>query len=198
MLGMKKIALISLAIAALLAPTAAHAAVQKSYTVLLAGGEEANMIKVWLAPDGRDYVIDSVVPLEIGGSLCAHPPGNPNELLCHAPAIAGFEVNAGAGDDRVVVARNVSVPVTLRGGAGDDVLVGGAGPDKLLGGPGADTLVGWKGADFLYGGPGRDRLLGGPGADTLRGGPGLDILRGGPGADDQRQFRAPRRRPKSV
>lgn len=193
MLGMKRIALISLAIAALLAPSSAPAA-QKSYTVLLAGGEEANTIKIWLAPDGRDYVIDSVVPLEVGGSLCTHPPGNPNELLCQAPQIAGFEVNAGAGDDRVVVAKNVSAPVTLRGGAGDDVLVGGAGPDKLLGGPGNDTLVGRRGADLLYGGPGNDKLFGGPGSDLLVGGPGADLLRGGPGEDREHQFGAPRKR----
>lgn len=192
---MKRIALISLALAALLAPGVAHGAQQKSFTVLLAGGAEANMIKIWLAPDGRDYVIDSVVPLEVGGSLCTHPPGNPNELLCQAPRIAGFEVNAGAGDDRVRVGKNVSVPVTMRGGAGDDVLVGGAGADKLLGGPGDDTLIGWKGADFLHGGQGSDRLLGGPGSDTMRGGPGEDVLRGGPGEDDQLQFRPPRRRP---
>lgn len=194
---MKRIALISLAIAALLAPGSVPAA-QKSFTVLLAGGEEANTIKIWLAPGGRDYVIDSVVPLEVGGSLCAHPPGNPNELLCQAPQIAGFEVNAGAGDDRVVVARNVSVPVTLRGGAGDDLLIGGAGPDKLLGGPGADTLIGWKGADFMYGGPGNDRLLGGPGSDVLVGGPGEDVLRGGPGENRMHQTRVPRKRPRST
>jgi Ca2+-binding RTX toxin-like protein len=194
LLGMKKIALILLATVALLAPASGHGA-GKSFTVLLAGGAEQNTIKVWLSPDGRNYVIDSVVPLEVGGTLCTHPSGNANELLCNAPAIAGFEVNAGAGDDRVGVAREVQVPVTMRGGAGDDLLVGGAGPDKLIGGPGNDTLIGWRGADFIYGGTGNDRLLGGPGADLLRGGPGEDILRGGPGADDERQFRAPRPKP---
>lgn len=192
---MRRLTIISLAIAALLAPGSADA-MPKTYTVLLAGGAEANMIKVWLAPDGRNYVIDSVVPLEVGGTLCTHPPGNPNELICQAPAISGFEVNAGAGADRVAVAKNVTAPVTLRGGAGDDLLIGGAGPDKLIGGPGADTLVGWRGSDLVYGGPGNDRILGGPAADVLRGGPGEDVLRGGPGQDDVRQSRgASRKRP---
>jgi hypothetical protein len=191
----KRFTLISLAVVALLAPTIAGAK-PKTYTVLLAGGAEPNMVKVWLTADGRSYVIDSVVPLEVGGTLCAHPPGNANELVCQAPAIAGFEVNAGAGDDRVGVAKQVAVPVTMRGGAGNDRLVGGAGADKLIGGPGADTLIGWKGPDFIHGGPGNDRLVGGPGGDTMRGGGGLDLLRGGPGEDDERQFRAPRRRPK--
>ena len=51
-----------------------------------------------------------------------------------APSIAGFEVNADGDDDRVGVAKDVTVPVTMRGGPGDDLLLGGAGPDKLFGG----------------------------------------------------------------
>src|SRR4029077_20553588 len=132
---MKKLLLIPLALLALLAPGVAHAT-QTTYTVLLAGGAEANMIRIWLSPDGREYVIDSVVQLEIGGTVCAHPEDNPNELVCAAPSIAGFEVNAGGGDDRVAVAKDVAVPVTMRGGRGDDFLLGGAGPDKLIGGAG--------------------------------------------------------------
>lgn len=190
---MKKVTLIiCLALAALLAPAAAHAKAP-AYTVLLAGGQEANMIRIWLSPDGRDYVIDSIVQLEVGGEVCRHPQSNPYELLCSAPLIAGFEVNAGSGDDRVGVAKNVAIPVTMRGGAGDDFLLGGGGADKLIGGAGADTLIGWRGADLLYGGPGGDRLLGGPAADVLRGGPGIDVLRGGPGENDVRQERRRRR-----
>ena len=34
------------------------------------------------------------------------------------------------------------MPVTMRGGAGDDSLLGGGGPDKLIGGEGDDRLVG--------------------------------------------------------
>ena len=191
---MKKLMLITLALAALLAPAAAHAKAP-AYTVLLAGGEEANMVRIWLSADGRDYVIDSIVQLEVGGEVCRHPEANAYELLCSAPLIAGFEVNAGGGDDRVSVAKNVAIPVTMRGGAGDDYLLGGGGPDKLIGGAGDDTLIGRRGADQLYGGPGNDRLFGGPGADVLRGGPGLDLLRGGPGENDLRQERRGRRAP---
>src|SRR5680860_900911 len=110
---MKRLLLISLALLALLAPLGAHGA-PKTYTVLLAGGDEANTIKVWLTPDGRQYVIDSVVQLEVGGTICANPVENPNELICDAPSIAGFEVNAGGGDDRVAVAKNVVVPAPPR------------------------------------------------------------------------------------
>lgn len=184
---MKKLLLIAFATLALLAPAVTHAA-PKTYTVLLAGGEEANAIKIWLSPDGRQYVIDSVVQLEVGGGVCNHPAdSNPNELVCDAPSIAGFEVNAGNGDDRVAVAKDVAVAVTLRGGGGNDFLFGGAGPDKLIGGRGGDRLVGRRGADLLYGGPGPDVLIGGPGADLLRGGPGIDRLGPGPGRNQVHQ-----------
>jgi Ca2+-binding RTX toxin-like protein len=183
---MKKLLLISFALLALLAPGAAQAT-EKTYTVLLAGGEEANTIKIWLSADGRQYVIDSVAQLEVGGTVCAHPEGNPNELVCDAPSIAGFEVNAGGGEDRVAVANQISVPVTLRGGAGNDMLWGGSGPDKLIGGDGDDRLVGGRGNDTLYGGEGNDVLFGGPGNDVLRGGYGEDRLIEGPGADSVHQ-----------
>ena len=154
-----------------------------TYTVVLAGGAEENTMHIWLTPDGYSYVIDSVVPLEVGGSVCQNAPENPNQLICQAPLVAGFEVNAGPKSDTVVVARAVGVPVTLRGGPGQDMLIGGSGPDKLIGGAGNDRLGGKVGDDLIFGGPGNDLLLGGPGDDTLRGGPGRDTLRGGTGID---------------
>jgi hypothetical protein len=166
--------------AAFLAPAGAGAET-KTYNVLLAGGTENSMIRIWLTPDGRTYVIDSIVALEVGGNICANPEGEPNELICDAPAIASFEVNAAAGDDNVSVAPEVAIPVTMRGGPGADVLRGGSGPDKLIGGAGRDQLYGHRGGDALYGGPGTDLLLGGPGADRLNGGAGRDVIKGGPG-----------------
>jgi len=187
---MKKAILISLALAFLLASApAAGVAGPKPVNVLLAGGGEPNKIYIWLSPDGRDYVIDSVVPLEVGGDICVHPPGKPNELVCKAKLIGGFEVNAGAGDDWVAVSKSIAVPVTMRGESGDDTLIGGSGNDKLIGGSGNDRLIGRGGADILFGGPGNDILRGGPGADILRGGPGRDILNGGSGRNDVRQFK---------
>jgi len=161
----------------------AHAA-EPPLTVLLAGGAEESGIEITLSPDGRTYVIDSLAPLEVGGSVCWHPEAQANELLCEAAAIGGFEVNAGAGDDSVTVAREVPVPVTLRGGPGQDRLVGGAGGDKLVGGPGEDLLIGRAGADSLFGGSGADRLIGGSGNDLLHGESGDDTLLGGSGRNE--------------
>lgn len=192
---MKKTLLILLAFLLAQAPALAQSAPEpKTYNVLLAGGSEANSIHIWLMPDGRNYVIDSIVPLEGASTICSNPEGNPNELICEAPLISGFEVNAGGGDDQVSVAKDILVPVTMRGGGDDDLLIGGAGPDKLIGGDSSDRLIGRHGADALFGGDGRDVLLGGAGNDALRGGAGKDLLRGGAGIDDLRQNRAPRRR----
>lgn len=160
----------------------AHAG-ERSLTVLLTGGGEANQIHIGLSLDGRSYEIDSAAPLEVGGSVCTHPEGNPNELICEATAIAGFEVDAEGGDDTVHVSRVVTLPTTLRGGPGDDVLIGGSGADKLIGGVGNDQLTGRGGDDALYGGPGDDALYGGIGDDLLRGGTGSNVLIGGAGTN---------------
>ena len=143
-----------------------------TYTVLLAGGPESNEIRIWLTPDGRTYVIDSIYPLEVGGTVCEHPPANPNELVCQAPQVAAFEFNADGGDDQARVTPEVRIPVTMRGGPGRDTLVGGSGPDKLSGGNGVDKLIGRDGDDVLLGGNGNDALFGGRGDDVLRGGHG--------------------------
>jgi len=59
-------------------------------------------------------------------------------------AVTGVQVDGLAGNDRLFVDRtydpSLAVPVTLFGGAGDDVLIGGAGTDLLVGGPGNDWI----------------------------------------------------------
>lgn len=177
---MKKAILILLVTLAAL-PAAFAQAETTSYTVVLAGGASQNLIHIWLSPDGRSYVIDSAVPLEVGGSVCENASAGVNELTCKAPMVAGFLVNGGSGDDSLSVAPSVSVPLTLRGGGGSDLLIGGSGPDKLTGGDGGDRIWGGAGDDLIFGGPGEDSLFGGPGSDILRGGLGSDTFGGGSG-----------------
>jgi Ca2+-binding RTX toxin-like protein len=179
---MKRAVLILITVLVASCAAVAHAG-ERSYTVLLAGDNEANTIHVGLSPDGRSYVIDSGAPLEAFSGLCINPAGNPNELLCEATAIVGFEVNGNSGDDTIHVSRIVTAPVTMRGGPGDDVLVGGSGADKLVGSAGNDELIARGGDDALFGGPGDDLLYGGLGDDVLRGGPGANVLVGGSGAN---------------
>ena len=173
----KAILILSVLLAALAAPMARA---EMTYTVVLAGGATENTIHIWLSPDGHSYVIDSAVPLEVGGSVCENAPGNPNELTCKAPLVAGFEINGGGGDDLFSISSAIELPVTMRGGPGNDTLIGGGGPDKLIGGEGDDKIVGRGGGDVLYGGPGNDELLGGAGNAVLRGS-GTDVMNGGSG-----------------
>ena len=177
---MKKAILIALTLVVALAAPLAHAE-EPSVNLLITGGAEQNVLDIKLSPDGREYVIDSMAPLEVGGAICTHPEAVENRLLCPATMIAGFEVNAGGGNDSATISPKILVPVTLRGGPGDDRLYGGGAYDKLVGGPGDDILVGRAGNDALYGGPGNDRLYGGSGDDLLRGGPGEDEIVGGSG-----------------
>ena len=178
---MKRAILIAITMLAM-GGTTAHAD-ERNLNVLLTGGPEANVLDVKLSLDGRSYIIDSTVPLEAGGGICTHAEGNEHRLLCEATAIAGFEVNAGGGDDSVVFSPRITVSVTLRGGPGNDRLRAGGGGDKLVGGAGEDVLLGSGGDDWLFGGLGGDWLYGGAGKDRLVGGPGADYLHGGPGRD---------------
>jgi Ca2+-binding RTX toxin-like protein len=179
---MKRMALIAILVLAACSATAAPAA-ERSVILLLVGGPEQDVLDIKLSPDGRSYLIDSLTPLEAGGDLCTQPQESAHELVCEALPIAGFEVNVGGGDDSAIISPKIPVPVTLRGGEGDDRLRGGAGADKLLGGPGADFLLGHGGKDWIFGGPGNDWLYGGAQGDRLVGGSGSDYLNGGAGAD---------------
>src|SRR6478752_3965774 len=126
---MKRAILIAVTMLAAFGAAAAHAA-EEPVTVILLGGAEADTIKIDLTPDGRAYEITSAAPLEVGGHVCWHPGGNPLALLCEAPPIGGFEVNAGDGDDTITIGGLVQIPTTLRGGPGHDRLEGGSGDDE--------------------------------------------------------------------
>jgi len=179
---MKKALLIVITV--LTASFAASApAAETKLNVLLTGGPEQNLFSIRVTPDGTGYIISSVAPLEAPAGFCLHHEEKETLLICEATKIASFEVNAGNGDDYVVISPKVPVAVTLRGGPGNDHLYGGAGADKLTGGPGADSLTGRGGGDWLLGGAGNDTIYGGPGDDRLLGGPGLNEIYGGSGVN---------------
>jgi Ca2+-binding RTX toxin-like protein len=81
-----------------------------------------------------------------------------------------------AGNDTLVIQRDVAVDSDISGGDGNDTLVGGGGRDNLRGDGGADTLTGSDGDDTLLGGAGNDTLDGGKGSDMLDGGDGTDSV----------------------
>lgn len=73
-----------------------------------------------------------------------------NTVTCPDGAIASWNVSLGDQND-VANLSGVSVPTTIRGGPGSDILVGGAGPDTFVWNPGdqSDTIDGGPGADTL-------------------------------------------------
>jgi Ca2+-binding RTX toxin-like protein len=79
------------------------------------------------------------------------------------------QVDGGTGSDTIRAGDN-HYGVTLRGGAGDDVIFGSFYDDQLVGGSGNDMLCGLSGRDVFYAGDGApDRVYGGDGIDTLYG-----------------------------
>ena len=84
-------------------------------------------------------------------------------------AFKSLRVDAGAGNDSVTLAAELTVSAILYGSAGDDRLTGGAGNDRLYGGLGANDLFGGGGDDVLV-------TIGGQAADVLTGGAGDDAF----------------------
>jgi Ca2+-binding RTX toxin-like protein len=126
-------------------------------------------------------------------------------------AISGIRIQAAGGDDLVDVAGRaaplpggagvtaVTIPVTVFGDTGNDVIYGGDGADRLNGSAGDDQIDGgggddWIGSAYFGAGtaefdveyttePGNDRIAGGAGDDVIDGGAGADLVSGGDGAD---------------
>jgi Ca2+-binding RTX toxin-like protein len=74
--------------------------------------------------------------------------------------VEAFELNTFGGDDSLTTAPDLTLPLDVDGGAGNDTLQGGAGSDTLDGGDGDDALALRDGAtDFGRGGPGTDSAV---------------------------------------
>ena len=157
---------IAAAVTALAGPASADAAtatLSGARLSVTAGSGEANRINI--AEDAGGFTITDIVALTAG-------PGcqSVNAAMVRCPTAAADRrvlVDAGDGDNRVVLKSDAGTEGELRGGDGrdrlfggdgDDALLGGDGVDTLQGGPGFNTLDGGLGDDFLYGGTGRDRL----------------------------------------
>jgi hypothetical protein len=93
-----------------------------------------------------------------------------NEAACTVNTTF-YSAGATLGDqhDKFTVEGSLGVPVSVTGGAGNDLLKGGDEMDDFDGGPGLDVLLSGAGDDKLSGGADLD-------ADTIDGGPGRDLL----------------------
>jgi Ca2+-binding RTX toxin-like protein len=127
---------------------------------------------------GAGSPVESVLYVRING----------RERSLDASKIRRVRVEAGAGDDSVVMSKTEVIA-----GFGDTMtLIAQPLPSTILGGDGNDTLVGSAAADRISGGAGRDSINGDHGndtldgdgnSDTLAGDSGMDLLRGGAGDD---------------
>jgi Ca2+-binding RTX toxin-like protein len=153
--------------------------VDGSRLVIDAPGTAANVIDVRLI--GFSYVIDEQTREGIrAGDGCGNL--GPQRAVCGAMVMSVDVFGQGGGD--WIGLHDVTVPVAIDGGDGDDLLETGAGRDRLVGGRGEDALVSTGGADELEGDEGDDLLVGGDDADEITAGDGNDILEAGKSAGD--------------
>jgi Ca2+-binding RTX toxin-like protein len=75
-----------------------------------------------------------------------------------AASLRAVRVDAGAGDDTVMVDEGLFVTADVTGGDGNDTLIGGGGHDQLDGQRGNDVLDGRGGADAMIGRDGFDTV----------------------------------------
>jgi Ca2+-binding RTX toxin-like protein len=116
---------------------------------------------------------DRILLTQSGASLSVNVNGKASGVYA-TTAVAQISIDAGAGDDYVKLDPAISVPATIRGGAGNDTLIGSAANDLLIGGSGDDLLMAVGGNNTLQGGVGNDTLIPGSGNDVLDGGAGFD------------------------
>lgn len=126
---------------------------------------------------GADHVTIVVAPGVTNATVLVSTGDGNDRVTIDAPRLASglrVIVRGGSGGDAIAPydsteSLELSWPsgVTLRGGAGADVLTGGYADDRLFGDRGPDSLQGAAGDDDLQGGRGVDTCGGGPGTDTL-------------------------------
>ncbi len=128
-----------------------------------------------------------------GNNMVVYDQGKQVGNLIPIANVKKIVVNCGAGNDYAYIGSVGNIPVTLKGGDGNDGLTnadtargdiyGEKGNDNLTGGSAGDYLDGGVGDDGVSGATGNDTLLGGDGVDLLVGGVGNDSMDGGLGAD---------------
>ncbi len=112
---------------------------------------------------------DLVAPWSSGGL-------HGNDVYTPPNGLTSLLLDGAGGDDVLSVDTSVTVPVTIWGGDGNDLIVGNDHDAFLAGANGNDLILGGDGDELIYGYDGDDEMLGGNGADTFVGGHGTDVL----------------------
>jgi Ca2+-binding RTX toxin-like protein len=102
--------------------------------------------------------------------------------------IKAISISGDGGDDVITIDESngaITLPATIAGGSGNDIITAGSGNDTITGGAGDDIIQAGAGNDTITGGNGTDPISGGAGDDRTVGNPGddTDIDEGGDGID---------------
>jgi uncharacterized delta-60 repeat protein len=146
------------------------------------GGSQTRTLVI--TGDGTDNVI--TISSE-AGNLLVEADGQTHLIPISVAGVplSGIVIDVLGGNDQVAVGSEITIPVEMLGGTGQDVLLGGSGDDRIVGGEDADITYGGAGADTVQGGTGRDVLVGGTGPDRIMGNSDEDLLIDGDVADVQ-------------
>jgi phospholipase C len=84
-----------------------------------------------------------------------------------AQPLSRIEIYGQAGNDKITVASDVTMPAYIFAGSGDNKVQGGGGQTAIVGGSGDNQLTGGVGASIIIGGSGHEQLTTGSGAALL-------------------------------
>lgn len=132
---------------------------------------------------GNEYQGDQVMFNIIIGITIDLPDECEQRLFSQAPIFGtskGDSLKGTAGNDIIVGFEGGD---SIDGKGGDDCILGGDGGDSIKGGAGNDIVDGQTGGDSAKGENGDDIIYGSAGGDSLDGGDGKDKLYGGDGHD---------------
>lgn len=151
---------------------------------------------VLLGGDGADWLFGGTGNDQLNGGLGSDVAGGFGDfsfaLVCDSvltgqgtDSLTSIEAAhlTGSVGNSTIDASMATIPVSLFGGDGNDLLIGSSQSDSISGDNGNDTLMGGIGDDRLVGGAGDDVASGGGGDDVLYGGAGRDRLSGEDGND---------------
>ncbi|WP_226474923.1 M91 family zinc metallopeptidase [Pseudomonas sp. MWU16-30323] len=134
--------------------------------IVLETGNRSDTVKITGAPDGKllvtvngkRYLIELLnrPDLEINQPLHVKTHGGNDSVVVAPEVTTPIRINLGDGND---YARAGGGPTQIRGGSGDDVILLGSDNGVASGEGGNDVLVAGTGSGALYGGEGNDWLL---------------------------------------
>jgi hypothetical protein len=96
-----------------------------------------------------------------------------------ASQVTSIRIDGAAGNDDIIVGKNIHLPARIDGGKGNDTLQGSSASDTLIGGDGNDMLIGGpsaSAANILCAGVGHDTIVSANNDDMINTSDGDDIL----------------------